>query len=218
MLRTLVLFYIVAFLASRAALSQQAATASAHGGAITARDTDDVKVLKQVSESFEQIAQRSGRGVVQIFARTYSRQSSADTDSVLVSENSTASGVVLTPDGYILTNAHVVRGAHNIRVHITNADPEEAIDSVSRSLPATLVGMDSDTDLAVIKVDKPNLPYLSFADPARLKQGELVLALGSPLGLDGSVTFGVVSATSRQLKPDDPMVYIQTDAPINPGN
>ncbi len=78
--------------------------------------------------------------------------------------------------------------------------------------------MDTETDLAVIKVEGTNLPYLEFADSNELKQGQLVLALGSPLGLDHSVSLGVVSAVSRQIKPDDAMAYIQTDAPINPGN
>jgi serine protease Do len=72
--------------------------------------------------------------------------------------------------------------------------------------------------LAVVKIDRKNLPYLTFGNSDELKQGEIVLALGNPLGLENSVSMGVVSAVSRQIKPDDPMVYIQTDAPINPGN
>ena len=78
--------------------------------------------------------------------------------------------------------------------------------------------MDRQTDLAVIKIDRENLPYLEFGDSNSLKQGQLVLALGNPLGLENSVSLGVVSAVARQLKPDDPVSYIQTDAPINPGN
>ena len=90
--------------------------------------------------------------------------------------------------------------------------------SMNRPIAGTLVGMDRDSDLAVIKIDKKNLPYLPFGDSDELKQGQIVLALGNPLGLDNSVSLGVVSAVARQIKPDDAMVYIQTDAPINPGN
>lgn len=89
---------------------------------------------------------------------------------------------------------------------------------IDRALPAAVVGVDSETDLAVIKVNRTNLPYLLLDDSDQLKQGQVVLALGNPLGLDNSVSLGVVSAVARQLKTDDPSVYIQTDAPINPGN
>ena len=82
-----------------------------------------------------------------------------------------------------------------------------------------IVGIDVETDLAVLKVriDR-DLPYLEFGDSGALRPGEVVLAFGSPLGLDNSVTMGIVSATARQLRQEDPMIYIQTDAPINPGN
>ena len=81
-----------------------------------------------------------------------------------------------------------------------------------------MVGVDRESDLALIRIDEKNLPYLMFGDSNELKQGQIVLALGNPLGLDNSVSMGVVSAVARQIKPEDPMVYIQTDAPINPGN
>jgi serine protease Do len=81
-----------------------------------------------------------------------------------------------------------------------------------------VVGVDRVTDLAVLKVDGRNLATLPLGDSSRLRQGELVMAFGNPFGLEGSVSTGVVSSTSRQLKQDDPMAYIQTDAPINPGN
>ena len=194
------------------------------GTSVARPDVSKVEVLKELSNSFEEIAQRSGQGVVQIFARTYTPRDAGNSSPLLTSENSTSSGVIVSPDGYILTNAHAIRGAHNIRVHMTvslsgsvdgRQQPAEGLD---RSVSAALVGVDVETDLAVIKVKKTNLPYLAFGDSDKLKQGQLVLALGNPLGLDDSVSLGVVSAIARQLKPDDPMVYIQTDAPINPGN
>jgi serine protease Do len=167
--------------------------------------------------------------VVQIFARTYSPQQSDTGAPLLTSENSTSSGVIVSPDGYILTNAHAVRGARAVRVYLSDtasgdSEPGDTGQGTAvgrdRGVPATIVGLDTETDLALIKVALTNLPYLSFAfgDSDQLKQGQLVLALGNPLGLDNSVSLGVVSATARQLKPEDPVVYIQTDAPINPGN
>lgn len=180
-------------------------------------------VLKELSGSFEEISQRCGRAVVQIFVRSYVTADSSDSSTeLLTAENSSGSGMILSPDGYILTNAHVVKGAHSVKVQLnvrTEAEARQQGDrSLNRPIAGTLVGIDRDTDLAVIKIDKTNLPYLTFGDSDELKQGQIVLALGNPLGLDNSVSMGVVSATSRQIKPDDPMVYIQTDAPINPGN
>jgi serine protease Do len=180
-------------------------------------------VLRQLSTSFEEISSRSGRAVVQIFARSYvANDDSQNGGELLTAQNSSGSGIILSPDGYILTNSHVVKGAHTLRVQLnmrTAADlTERGYHGVNRSLPATLAGIDRETDLAVIKIDQKDLPYLEFGDSNALKQGQLVLALGNPLGLDNSVSLGVVSAVSRQLKPDDAMAYIQTDAPINPGN
>ena len=88
----------------------------------------------------------------------------------------------------------------------------------ARPLPARLIGLDRETDLALIQVEAKGLSALSFLDSDDLRQGQIVLAFGSPLGLENSVTLGVVSALARQLRPDDPMIYLQTDAPINPGN
>jgi len=180
-------------------------------------------VLKQLSTSLEEVAQHSGRAVVQIFVRSYVTEDSEESNGgLLTAQNSSGSGIIMTPDGYILTNAHVVKGAHSLKVQLNTATEAEARKNgehgYNRPIAGTLVGIDRDTDLAVVKIDKKNLPYLAFGNSDELKQGQIVLALGNPLGLDNSVSMGVVSAVSRQVKPDDPMVYIQTDAPINPGN
>ncbi len=180
-------------------------------------------VLKELSSSFEEVSQRSGRSVVQIFVRSYvPSDESGNNGQLLTAQDSSGSGIIMSPDGYILTNAHVVKGAHSVKVQLnlrTEAEVRQHGDrSVNRPLVGTLVGLDHDSDLAVIKIDQKNLPYLSFGDSDELKQGQIVLALGNPLGLDNSVSMGVVSAVSRQVKPENPMVYIQTDAPINPGN
>jgi serine protease Do len=180
-------------------------------------------VLKQLSASFEEVSQRSGRAVVQIFVRSYvPAESSPNGGELLTAQDSSGSGIIMSPDGYILTNSHVVKGAHSVRVQLNvraeQTAREQGDRAMNRPLPGTVVGLDRDSDLAVIKIDKKNLPYLSFGDSDDLRQGQIVLALGNPLGLDNSVSMGVVSAVSRQIKPEDTMVYIQTDAPINPGN
>src|SRR6185503_5415562 len=88
----------------------------------------------------------------------------------------------------------------------------------SRTVGAQLVGLDLETDLAVIKVDERNLTALAFADSEELRAGQIVAAFGSPLGLHNSASMGIVAAVARQLQPESPMIYIQTDASINSGS
>ena len=138
-------------------------------------------------------------------------------------ERSSGSGVIVDPDGYIITNAHVVERATRIEVELSLAATGSAPGSSilrrrGRVVGAQIVAIDHETDLAVIKVEGKGLPVLPFGDSETLRPGQIVLAFGSPLGLESSVTLGVVSAVARQLTPEDPMIYIQTDAPINPGN
>ena len=193
------------------------------GKAPAAPNVQKTDVLRQLSGSFEEISRRSGRAVVQIFVRSYiPAEDSGNNSQLLTAQNSSGSGIIMSPDGYILTNSHVVKGAHDVRVQLnvrTKSEMRQAGDrGVVRPLTGSVVGVDRESDLAVIKIEERDLPYLEFGDSDELKQGQLVLALGNPLGLDNSVSLGVVSAVARQIKPDDPMVYIQTDAPINPGN
>ncbi len=127
------------------------------------------------------------------------------------------------PDGYIVTNAHVVERATRLEVELAlTASGGKPGASVlrrrGRTIGAQIVAIDPETDIAVLKIDAKGLPALAFGDSDALRAGQLVLAFGSPLGLETSVTMGVVSAVARQLTPEDPMIYVQTDAPINPGN
>jgi len=87
-----------------------------------------------------------------------------------------------------------------------------------RIVDAEIVGYDEETDVGLIKIDNNNYPHLEFGDSDKLRPGQIAFAFGSPLGLENSVSMGIISSTARQLAPEDPMVYIQTDAPINPGN
>jgi len=118
------------------------------------------------------------------------------------------SGFMVSPDGVILTNAHVVEGARQVDVKLTDR----------RVFRARVVGLDQRTDIAVLKIDAKDLPAVKLGDPAELKVGEWVVAIGSPFGFENSVTKGIVSAKSRTLPDDTYVPFIQTDAPVNPGN
>ncbi len=178
--------------------------------------------LAAYSQDLEDLARRVGPSVVQVFAQAYAPGSGtvSSRGQLLGIQRGSGSGVVLDPDGYIITNAHVVSGARRIQVALPQADGESRsiLRARGRLVGAQLVGVDRETDLAVLKVQEKGLPVLLLGDSDELRSGQLVLAFGSPLGLESSVTMGVVSAVARQLRPEDPMIYVQTDAPINPGS
>jgi serine protease Do len=125
-------------------------------------------------------------------------------------QKGTGSGVIISPDGYILTNNHVAGDAEQINVKLSDG----------RELKAKVIGKDTETDLAVIKVDAQNLTFARLGDSDKLEQGEWVIALGSPFGLQQTMTAGIVSATGRDLGVQAGQFtnFIQTDASINPGN
>jgi len=118
------------------------------------------------------------------------------------------SGVIVSSDGYILTNNHVVKDATEVRVKLLD----------NREFNAKIVGKDEKTDLALAKINAENLPYAIFGDSAQMKVGQWVMAIGNPFGLEGTVTVGVVSATGRHLGINPIESFIQTDASINQGN
>ncbi|HEY7056723.1 MAG TPA: trypsin-like peptidase domain-containing protein, partial [Vicinamibacterales bacterium] len=181
--------------------------------------------LGDLSKSLEALASKVSPSVVQIFVTGYAppeEQQEGGTGEPAI-ERSSGSGVIVDSDGYIVTNAHVVENATRLEVELSSAASgvpvgRSIVKRRGRIVGARIVAIDHETDLAVVKVDATGLPTLPIGDSDRLHPGQIVLAFGSPLGLDSSVTMGVVSAVARQLEPDDPMIYIQTDAPINPGN
>jgi serine protease Do len=175
--------------------------------------------ITELSESFEKLAQMTSRAVVQINVSGYALAPESDGNvAALTREHGVGSGVVLSPDGYIVTNAHVVRNAQKISVTFHSREALPAKEDSATAVSAQLIGLDRETDLAVLKVDRTGLPSLMLGDSDKVRQGQLVVAFGSPLGLSNSMTMGVVSAPERQLREEDFMEYIQTDTPINPGN
>ncbi|KXU90554.1 peptidase [Paraburkholderia monticola] len=121
---------------------------------------------------------------------------------------SLGSGFIISNDGYILTNAHVVDGANVVTVKLTD----------KREFKAKVVGADKQSDVAVLKIDASNLPTVKIGDPRQSKVGQWVVAIGSPYGFDNTVTSGIISAKSRSLPNENYTPFIQTDVPVNPGN
>ena len=179
----------------------------------------NTRALTEYSSALQQLARSASPAVVQITVRTLAPVGKEDLQRAgFVSEQEiTGSGVIVDAAGYIVTNAHVVQNARRIEVQVLRSDEQEG-EPHEHVMPAKLIGLDRQVDIAVIQVDGNNLPSLPFLDSDKLRPGQLVLAVGSPLGLENSLTHGIVSATARQVNPESPMVYIQTDAAINPGN
>jgi serine protease Do len=184
-------------------------------------------VLHQLNEAVEDLVQRVSPTVVQILVTGYGAAEETErgqTDLLVGRRRAIGSGVIVDPEGYIITNAHVVNGAQSIEVLVPPAPAPTASGAAtdgpqSRSFHARVVGTSREIDLAVIKIDAHALPALSIRNGMRpARQGEMVFAFGSPEGLRNTVTMGVVSAVARQPDPDSPLVYVQTDTPINPGN
>jgi len=117
-------------------------------------------------------------------------------------------GSIIRPDGFIVTNQHVIRGATELRVKLADG----------RELLATVVGQDADVDLALLKVEASGLPVMPLGDSSSLQVGEPVMAIGNPFGLDQTATVGIISALDRALESKPKGRFIQTDASINPGN
>jgi len=171
--------------------------------------------ISELSDSLQQLSSRISPSVVQITSVGYSLEADPQHTgaNIFSRDRSTGSGVIVSADGDIMTNAHVITGARTIRVRVNGmaADRRSVFE-------AKVIGMDRLLDLALLKIEATDLSELPFGSSRDLKQGELVLAFGSPIGMDNSVSMGIVSAPVRQLTEDDPRIFIQTDAPINPGN
>jgi serine protease Do len=180
--------------------------------------------LLQLNGSVEALVRRVSQSVVQVIVTSYGpmeKSDRSDADLVIGRQRSMGSGVVIDADGYIITNAHVVANARRVQVVLPGS--EEGVRRMAgktrgRTIDAAVVGIAREIDLALLKVEETSLPAVPMANYDSIHQGELVFAFGSPEGLRNSVTMGIVSAVARQPDPDNPMVYVQTDAPINHGN
>jgi S1-C subfamily serine protease len=167
-------------------------------------DKPDVELLDAYSRAVITVADAVGPAVVSVSVGMKSPGS--ETKQV-----GSGSGVVFAPDGYILTNDHVVHHAKQLSVTLTNGT----------TLPATLVGDDPATDLAVIRADGSGLPYATLGDSSLLRVGQLIIAIGNPFGFQSTVSTGVVSALGRALRSQQGRLIeniIQHTAPLNPGN
>jgi serine protease Do len=182
--------------------------------------------LHQLNDSVEALVQRVSPSVVQILVSGYSstEETGQGQMSVVIGKQRTiGSGVIVDPEGYIVTNAHVVKGAEKIEVivpppPVAQNAPDTLQANRDQTYEARIVGVARQLDLAVIKIEAHKLSAITIRKAVLPKQGEMVFAFGSPEGLRNSVTMGVVSAVARQPDPDSPLVYVQTDTPINPGN
>lgn len=194
-------------------------------GAFAAAQERNDNTLRKFNESVDALIKKVSPSVVQILVTGYGPIESSErsnTAVVIGRQRAIGSGFVIDPAGYIITNAHVVAGAQRVQIVVPEGPVDGSLQAILSSrtnvVSARVVGVAREIDMALLKVDNVKLPALSLALYRNIRQGEVVLAFGSPEGLRNTVTFGLVSSVGRQIDPDSPMVYIQTDAPINPGN
>ena len=212
------LFFAIALVLPAKAQEAQQQTAAA-----------EPSILEQYDQAIDKVAERAMESVVRIEVTGFGvpeRDSDKDQTSdqqTLERQRSIGSGVIVSPDGYIVTNNHVVQGALRIRVILAKATVELMMGNTRLASPqhvyeAKLIGANRYSDLAVIKINATGLPAIPLPEYYQVHLGQTVIAIGAPEGLDHTVTKGIVSAAGRQPELDRPMVYVQTDAPINPGN
>ena len=195
---------------------------AAYAAGQASQQNSSANVLQTLNGSLEQVATKVFPAVVHIEVVSYEPFPDGDDGAkvqTLAKQHGSGSGVIVDPNGYVITALHVIEGARRIRVELDNrAHAPGQVDSRHNlSFEARIVGAFKDADVAVLKIDAKNLPTVSFSDPNNLKQGQLVAALGSPEGLRNSLSLGVVSAVARQIEPDDSMRYVQTDASLAAG-
>jgi serine protease Do len=219
-LATLAALTLVTVPGVRPLLSAQTATPKmATAGPENPRDT-----LRRANQVIDSLIKQVAPSVVQILVTSYGalEERPGRTGGVVGQQRAIGSGFIIDPEGYIVTNAHVVNSAQRIEVVLPPPDADgslaTALSGQVNIVPARIVGQSREIDLALLKVDGAKLPALSLASYRNVRQGEAVFAFGSPQGLRNTVTHGLISAVARQIDSDSPLIYIQTDTPVNPGN
>ena len=215
---------IACVVAVSSAFAQSAVRTATEASAVVSKAAAPSNLLRDLNSSLEAVITKVSPAVVQIVVTGYGpSEEHGHTDAArIVRQHAIGTGIIVDSDGYIMTNAHVVEGAQRIKVILPPPASDSPIElqpvHAGQILEAKLLGTHKQSDLALLKVDATHLPTAALRSDVRVHQGELVFAIGTPEGLRSTVTMGVVSSLARQLDPDKPMVYIQTDAPLNPGN
>jgi serine protease Do len=180
-------------------------------------------VLHQLNGAVAALAAKVSPAVVQVEVSGYglAGESRREESAYVARQRALGSGVIVDPAGFVVTNLHVVKGAQRIMVILADPPgraPSGADAASRRMLTARLVGADPGADLALLKVEGSGLPHIPVDPTVKVRQGELVFAVGSPQGLSSTITMGVVGSPGREVPFGQPIAFIQTDAPINPGN
>jgi len=195
-------------------------------GAAPPAPVQGTDALARMNESIDALTKKVWPSVVQILVTGYGARGEAgrggEASVVVGRQRSVGSGFVIDPEGYIMTNSHVIDGAQKVEIVVPPPDADgrlaTALSGKMNIVPARIIGTSSELDLALLKIDNVKVPALPLATYSQVHQGETVFAFGSPGGLRNTLTHGLVSAVARQIDPDSPQIYVQTDAPINPGN
>jgi serine protease Do len=176
--------------------------------------------LSDLSASIRELTLRASQSVVEVSVNGYgvAFDNPGRTSDQVSRQHSIGSGVLVDSSGSIMTNAHVIDGATTVKVTLATAGTDSGQPDSPRVYNARIMGVDHDTDLALLKIDAAELPLLEFGNSDNVSQGDLVFAIGSRLRLRNSLSMGVVSGTARAVDEDNPVLYIQTDAAINPGD
>jgi serine protease Do len=199
-------------------------TAAGNQNSFEIRESRSRGLFRELDGSLERLVSKVSPAVVQILVSGYGpAETHGHSDKVrMVRQHAIGSGVIVDSDGYIMTNAHVIEGAQRVRVIVPLSSSTSVLGlqpiRSQQIFDAKIVGRHKESDLALLKIEATQLPVITLHDGVSVRQGELVLAIGSPEGLRNSVTMGVVSSVARQIDANDPMFYLQTDAPLNPGN
>jgi serine protease Do len=213
------------FFVANFALAQSSAThTNSDAPALVSKVHSSSSLLRALDTSLETVVSKVSPAVVQIVVSGYGpSEEHGHTDTArIVRQHATGTGVIVDPDGYIITNAHVVEGAQRIKVFLAPPAADSPLElqpiHSGQIFEAKILGTHKQSDLALLKIEAMDLPTVKLRGDVRVHQGELVFAIGTPEGLRNTVTMGVVSSLARQLDADNPMVYIQTDAALNLGN